>query len=624
MKTLLASFGLALAYLLAGCSGGSGGGATPVAPTTPPVVKPTGISLLAGSIGGPGYRDDVGVAARFSSARGSVADAAGNIYAIDAVTIRKIAPDGRVSTLAGSASATQSAANYVDGVGDAARFSGLFGIVANSKGNLLVLDGKRLRQVTPAGVVTTVFDSEANGSAVLWLAPLNLAIDRDDNAYVSDAWTGSVTKVTPAGVASVLPVALGSSPTYTCGECVTYNGPRGVALDAAGNLYATEPSFNRIRKIAPNGSATVFATVTAPGNLLMTPSGALIASSSLGLVAIDAAGSVTPLPLTAANGAAEACTAPGVATGLGLDGGGNLVISATSVVCRRAADGTVSVVAGTKLRLGSADGAGAEASFSNAQGMALDAAGNLFVADGGGIRKITPAGVTTTLAPSVKLAHYIAVDKNGDLLVTAGSAVLKITQQGVITTLAGNPNRSGDKDGVGADATFGTPSGIALDANGNAFVADRDIAPTIRKITPGGVVSTVAGGLNVPFIDVRGFAMDANGNLYIPNARELYKLTPAGILAPLTIKGADAKDAFYTEITIDSSGNLYTTDLFKHVVYKITPAGDLTIVAGTAGVAGVVLGPLPGALDNPRAIVRTPDGVLYVTSPGAVLKIELP
>jgi sugar lactone lactonase YvrE len=210
--------------------------------------------------------------------------------------------------------------------------------------------------------------------------------------------------------------------------------------------------------------------------------------------------------------------------------------------------------------------------------------------------------------------------------VTFGSAVFKITQEGVITTLAGDPNRSGHQDGVGADATFGSfgTTGIAVDADGNAFVADRDIAPTIRKITPGGVVSTVAMGRDVPFVSVSDFAMDANGNFYIPNGRDLYKLTPAGILTPLTINGAAAKDAHHTGITIDSGGNLYTTDLSKHVVYKITPAGDLSTVAGTSGVAGVVLGSLPGALDKPRSIVSTPDGVLYVTSPGAVLKIELP
>ncbi len=191
------------------------------------------------------------------------------------------------------------------------------------------------------------------------------------------------------------------------------------------------------------------------------------------------------------------------------------------------------------------DGPVAEARFKNPTGLALDAAGNLYVADWGNnaIRKLTPQGtnwVVSTLAgnPTAGYAdgvgtnalfngpEYLAVDGAGNVFVadSLNNAIRKITPAGLVTTLAGGPH-AGRADGVGTNAQFEAPHGLAVDSFGNVFIAD-SYNSTIRKITPQGEVTTVAGlagqfthaegvGSDARFNQPYGIAVDSVGDLYV-------------------------------------------------------------------------------------------------------------
>jgi streptogramin lyase len=169
----------------------------------------------------------------------------------------------------------------------------------------------------------------------------------------------------------------------------------------------------------------------------------------------------------------------------------------------------VTTLAGSAGQQGSADGVGAAARFTNPFGVAADSAGNVYVADynNGTIRKITAAGVVTTLAGSAgqfgsadgvgaaarfHLPVGVATDSAGNVYVADffNSTIRKITPAGVVTTLAGSAGQPGSDDGVGAAARFAYPNGVATDSAGNVYVADTG---TIRKITPVGAVTTIAG-----------------------------------------------------------------------------------------------------------------------------------
>jgi DNA-binding beta-propeller fold protein YncE len=262
--------------------------------------------------------------------------------------------------------------------------------------------------------------------------------------------------------------------------------------------------------------------------------------------------------------------------------------------------GKVSTLAGGEK--GFADGVGSDAKFDDPVSIASDAAGNLYVADFGNhrIRKITPAGEVSTLAGGeegfaddigINAKFYrpsgIAIGAAGHLYVAefGNHRIRKITPAGEVSTLAGG--EEGFADGIGGDAMFSYPSDIAIDAAGNLYVADT-VNDSIRKITPAGEVSTLAGGErgfadgienDAKFDRPYGIAIDAAGHLYVADRdnHRIRKITPAGEVSTLAggeegfADGVGSDARFYRPngIASDAAGNLYVADAFNHRIRKI-------------------------------------------------------
>lgn len=610
---LLLALAVACGLLVAGCgSGSNGGGQGSVTPpvTAPPVTQGS-LQLLAGSIGGAGNLDGAGTAARISAAGSPVSDAAGNIYYSDPFVrvIRKVTVDGKVSILAGKSGAS----GNTDGAGEAARFNFPLDLVIDSKGDLLVLDSKVIRKVSASGVVSTIPTSD-------FKIVSHLAIDKQDNLYISDTGDHHVYKLTPGGTLSMVPVYLGSADTpVMIGEGYNYNGQRGVAVDVAGNLYAAETANNRIRKITPDGTASVFANLPKPYTLKLDASSGLIATSERTLYKIAADGSATVSPITPAGPAAAACATDLQNIGIGFND--NLLINAGAVLCR-VANGAATVVAGMAKETGRTDGVGDAARFNYIGGMTLDNAGNVYLTHGTDLRKITPAGVVSTVLSGAFTGvgtQGLVMDGSGNLLVIDGCNILKVTPAGVVSKLAGRGNIVPFyADGSGDAAGFAYPQGITVDGDGNAYVADSNNS-AIRKVTPAGVVTTIVAPNALPTDRPLGITIDSAGNLYVTGRNGVYKVTQAGVVS--TLAPNTAFNGAYG-IGIDKSGNLYVAETDNHTVRKITPAGVVSTVAGSAGIQGISLGTLPATLDSPRHLAVSGDGNIYVSTPAAVLAIK--
>ncbi len=275
---------------------------------------------------------------------------------------------------------------------------------------------------------------------------------------------------------------------------------------------------------------------------------------------------------------------------------------------------------------GSTDGTGTSARFNSPGGMAVDDAGNIYVADTNNhtIRKITPAGGVTTLAGSAGSAGSadgtgtaaqfsspsgVAVDGTGNVNVadTNNHTIRQITPAGVVSTLAGS-GTSGNMDGTGTGAQFSSPSGVAVDSSGNVYVTDKG-NNTIRMITPTGVVSTLAGlagspgstdgtGSAAQFNSPVGVAVDDAGNVYVADTGNdtIRKITPAGVVSTLAGSAGFAGSADGTGgaarfnspggVALDDAGNVYVADTGNDTIRKITPAGVVTTLAGAAGSLG--------------------------------------
>ncbi|RZI44137.1 hypothetical protein EGT07_01530 [Herbaspirillum sp. HC18] len=573
---------VAMGAFVSACGGGGGGtgSSSPGSGSAAPVSG--SLSLVAGSTGGAGFiLDGPAASARFAGPDGIAVDSAGNIYVTDQRTLRKISGQ-TVSTVV---PATQ---QVVTGW-----------LATDGSGNLYYSASSGMRRLSAAGV-----DTPASFPAT---ASYPFVFDAQGNFYFSELHGGvkapiyyTISRQSPAGAVSVL--------NDISGQPAAFNFPQGMAVDAAGVLYVAESQFTQggtvqqISKLTPAGQRTALTppdTATVYGGLAMDASGNLFAPDPVHHIvrkitpagdSIVFAGSMDVQGSADGKGGIARFNTPNK---IAIDAAGNLFVadSGNHTVRKIATDGAVTTVAGVASGriFGSADGVGAAAQFGTPQGVTADAAGNLYVADTGShtIRKITPAGAVTTLAGRAgvsgrtdgaaadarfNLPTDVAVDAAGNVYVadSGNVTVRKITPEGVVSTLAGGPCQSGIQDGVGTAACFSHPQGLTIDTAGNLFMTDSSDT-SIRKITPAGVVTTFAGS-----IKFSGLA-DGVGTAAQLNA-------PHGI-------------------TIDRQGNLYVADTGNCALRKITPNANVTTVPNTRGNFCGAIG-----------IAADSTGNLYVTS----------
>jgi streptogramin lyase len=311
----------------------------------------------------------------------------------------------------------------------------------------------------------------------------------------------------------------------------------------------------------------------------------------------------------------------------------------------------ISLLAGDANAAGSFDAKGGAARFNRPRGIVIDANGNLYVADelNYAIRKITPDGTVSTFAGMLRASGTrdgkgngarffqptaIAIDGGGNLFVTDGLAIRKITPDGNVTTV------TTFSSGVfGADNTR-LPAGIAVDGSGNLFVTTGVDTQRIPIANPrlsvqmeSGSVENVSGANDVV---PRGVAVDAEGTAYVADLGRTISRAESGanLLARFVgtagrtgkADGSGPVPSFQqvVALTVDKNGDLYAADAINNTVRKITKDAVVTTPAGTAGSTTLRTGKLPGSFADLRGITTDGNGTLYATSGNAVVKIVLP
>jgi DNA-binding beta-propeller fold protein YncE len=582
---------------------------------------PISLELLAGDIGGAGNLDGAGPAARFRSPTGVAVDLVGNVYVADQTnhTIRKVSPAGVVTTLAGTAGF----AGSFEGTGAGARFNRPSALAVDKDGNVYVADrtNHTIRKITAAGAVSTFAGAatvadKTDGPVAMarFTRPFGVAVDSTGTTvYVADTGNNTIRKITGGVVSTLAGLPLMTGSTDGGPTVALFNDPIGIALDSAGNLYVADQSNHTIRKVTPTGDvSTPAGKALVRGNLngsgaearFNFPTGVVVDSEDN--VYVTDLNNHTLRKVTFAGATVTVTTAAGVAgipgatdgttaaarfnfpTGVAIDGTGKIYVAdSTNTTIRKVAIGEgVTTLAGTPGLSGAADGTGAAARFLAPSGIAVDNANNVYVAD------------------------------------RSNHTLRKITPDGVVTTLAGTATMGGNADGTGAAARFGLPVGMAVDGAGNVYTGESDNA-IIRKITPEGVVTTLAGtatmhgttdaaGVAARFGSPFGLAIDGAGNLHVADGsnKSIRKITPDGVVTTL-VSNAGFSDPF--GIAVDGAGNVYVSDDANDTIRKATTDGVVTTLAGGAGLFGSTDGTGAAArFSNPGGVAVDSAGNVYV------------
>jgi sugar lactone lactonase YvrE len=597
------------------------------------------VTTLAGGAGAATQIDGPGAQARFSRPQAIAADRQGNLYVTDEGTVRKITPAGIVSTLAGNALLS----GHRDGVGpDALLAADLPGIAVGADGAVHVSESENhvIRRIAPDGTVSTyagrtddvishdgvasaTYVWKHDGQVIPGAASETLTIPE---ASPDSAGSYAVTVRTVAGSAVSDPVAIELIPTFTAvpatqrlfdGDSITLApaiaNPTGHKLsyqwkhDGQIIAGADEPSLTLAPiTSASEGDYTLTVsdgtdqvtsppmTVTVPFRIAQPPQGGTFRDGSTVVLQAGIHDRLDPLFFTPQALVSDADgtlfvvegenrdirritsdrmvqtvsgpfdEAPADPSGdrptslpygrpncIARDAAGNLYVGEAGAVRQVTPDGTVITLAGNPDIQGYADGAGSAAAFTEIAGIAVDASGRIYVAEavpGGRIRQVSPTGAVATIASGFAAASAetttLALGPDGDLFAFAtDGACYRITAAGAVSIAAGAPGEHGLVDGPSALARFDRVDAICGDAAGNLYVLDVGNA-AVRRIAPDGQVSTLAHGL---------------------------PLQPGSSRSGLTV---------------DSHGTLYVADASDHIISHLDADGTLRTVAGIPGVSG--------------------------------------
>lgn len=514
-------------------------------------VLPNGIIITVAGNGIQGFAGDGGpaVTAELDTPVGVATDGAGNLYIADLLNnrIRRVSPDGKISTVAGNGIAGYMGGYSGDGgQATSAQLNEPTGVAVDGNGNIFVADtnNNRIRKISLDGIISTVAgggsvsasDGALATNAVL-AGPQSVTLDLAGNLYIADAFV--IRKVLPSGTIAIV-AGGGSLNPGDDGPAIdaTLSDPRAVAADYDGNLYIADTGHYRVREVTLSGTIS---TVAGTGTQTDSANGTNAAETPL-----DSVGSVA------------------------LDGAGNLYIAGGSdnLVRKLSANGVISVVAGGGSAMPGDGGAATDAELNFPLGVAVDNAGNLYIADNANcrIRKVSPNGTITTVAGNgtngysgdggpatlaqIGQPNGVAVDLNGNIYIVDGahSRIRKVSGDGIITTVAGNGTEGFSGDGGPAVAAqLDYPISVAVDSVGNLFISE---GLRIREVSTQGIITTVVGN------GIQGFSGDGGPAI-----------------------GAELN--FASTVAPDIAGNLFIADAANQRIRTVSSAGIINTVAGT-------------------------------------------
>lgn len=605
-------------------------------------VTPSGtLSIFAGN-GVAGVSGDGGPATSASlnnPIRVSVGPA-GTVYITEQYNIRGVSPGGVISTFAGNG---QSGFSGDGGPATNAALNAPHGVAVNS-GIVYIADSlnNRIRRVaggtisTFAGTGVAGYSGDNGQAASAQLnGPDGLAFDTAGNLYIADANNSVIRKVAPDGTITTVAGngVAGFSGDGGAATNASLNYALSVGLDTAGNLYIVDQGNNRIREvaggiittIAGNGAAdslgdggpALSASLSRPFSLSVDSTGKVyVAELNSARVRLINAGIISTFAgngqyYFTGDGGPAVDAVLGYVNAVATDTQSNVYISAQNRI-REISSGVIFTVAGSDRGLGNAGDGGlaTNATMYYPQGIGLDPVGNLFIADtfNQRIREVTISnGVINTVvgynnagcfgdggfatSATVNIPYSVVADSSGNYYIadSGSNAVRKVDAAGFISTYAGqcfNAGYGGD-GGPATSALLSFPTGLALDSSNNLYIADQNNR-RIRKVTPGGIITTVAGNGTLGYSGNGGPALSASLN------------NPQGV-------------------AVDADGEIFIADTGNNVIRKVLPQGLISTIAGTgqAGFSGDGGPAQSAALRGPTTVaIRTGDSALIVADAG--------